>query len=146
MKSYEIYHEVGIHAKPAAVYRALTDPKMLAKWWTSDTRGSAKVGGTLEFWFDEHVKRFEVVELKANRLARWKVLGSDGVEWGKGEIRFELAVHEGETFVTFTHSGWKSRNGALAHCTTKWGVFMLSLKDLLEKKKGRPFPRDVQVT
>jgi hypothetical protein len=32
-----------------------------------------------------------------------------------------------------------------AHCSTKWAVFLLSLKDLLEKDKGQSAPDDVAV-
>ncbi len=146
MKNYEIYHEVGIHAKPAAVYKALTNIDQLAKWWTSDTRGSAKLGGTLEFWFNSHVKPFKVTKLEKNKLVRWKVIGGDGKEWGDKEVRFQLSTKRGKTFVNFTHSGWKTKTGALAHCSTKWGVFMVSLKDLLENSAGKPFPKDTQVS
>ncbi len=31
------------------------------------------------------------------------------------------------------------------HCSTKWAVFLMSLKDLLEKSDGRPAPRDVKI-
>jgi hypothetical protein len=32
-----------------------------------------------------------------------------------------------------------------AHCSMKWATFMLSLKDLLEKGKGRPSPNDLHI-
>ena len=32
------------------------------------------------------------------------------------------------------------------HCTTKWGTFLLSLKQLLESGTGAPEPRDVQIS
>jgi hypothetical protein len=33
----------------------------------------------------------------------------------------------------------------LPHCSTKWAVFMLSLKELLEKGKGHPAPDDIEI-
>jgi hypothetical protein len=47
--------------------------------------------------------------------------------------------------VQFTHSGWDDNMGMFPHCSMKWAVFMLSLKDLLEKGKGHPFPDDLQI-
>jgi hypothetical protein len=31
------------------------------------------------------------------------------------------------------------------HCSTKWAVFLLSLKALLETGAGSPFPHDTQI-
>jgi len=31
------------------------------------------------------------------------------------------------------------------HCSTKWGVFLLSLKSLLETGKGSPHPNDLKL-
>ena len=33
----------------------------------------------------------------------------------------------------------------MAHCSCKWAVFLLSLKDALETGKGRPFPDDIHI-
>jgi uncharacterized protein YndB with AHSA1/START domain len=145
MKTYEIYHEVGIKAAPEAIYQALTDPKKLAQWWTSDTRGESEVGSHLEFWFGELCQKFEVVTLKPNELVRWKGAKGGIDEWVGTEISFALESDEGQCWVRFIHSGWKDNKGILAHCSTKWAVFMLSLKDLLEKGKGHPVPNDWEV-
>ena len=47
--------------------------------------------------------------------------------------------------VHFTHSGWADDLKMFPHCSTKWAVFMLSLKDLLETGKGRPAPNDIPI-
>ena len=44
-----------------------------------------------------------------------------------------------------SHSNWADDTDFLAHCSTKWAVFLLSLKDLLEKGKGHPAPEDVPI-
>ena len=145
MKTYTIHHEVGIKASPEAVYQALTDTKKLAGWWMSDTRGKgSKVGDVLEFWAEDFCQKFEVVELRPGTLVRWKnTEGPD--EWIGTEVAFELNADEKQCWVHFSHSGWRSDTGILPHCSTKWAVFMLSLKDLLEKGKGHPYPKDIQI-
>ena len=45
----------------------------------------------------------------------------------------------------FRHAGWKAPVEFMHHCSTKWAVFLLSLKALVETGKGRPFPDDVKV-
>ena len=147
METYTIHHEVGIKASPEAIYQALTDTRELAGWWTSDTRGNgSKVGGVLEFWFGDSCHKFEVVELQPGKLVRWKADSKAGAdEWAGTEIAFSLSVDQRQCYVRFSHSGWRSDSGILPHSSTKWAVFMLSLKDLLEKGKGQPAPNDVQI-
>ena len=147
MDTYSIRHEVGIKAAPNAVFQALTDLEKLSGWWTSDTRGiGSEVGGVLEFWFGDFCQKFDVVELQADKLVRWKAHAGEGVdEWAGTEVAFSLSADEKQCRVHFSHSGWLRDSGFLPHCSTKWAVFLLSLKDLLEKGKGQPFPDDVQV-
>jgi uncharacterized protein YndB with AHSA1/START domain len=147
MKTYNILHEVGIKASQKDVYQALTDTKKLAEWWTTDTRGSgSKVGDVLEFWFGDFCHEFEVIELQPGKLVRWKANRKKSIEeWAGTEVTFSLSADEKQCCVHFSHSGWKRDNGIFPHCSTKWAVFMLSLKDLLEKGKGNPAPNDVQI-
>ena len=147
MDTYSIRHEVGIKASPEAVYGALTEVKKLAGWWTSDTRGDgSKVGGVLEFWFGDFCQKFEVVELQPGKLVRWKGDREEGIEeWAGTEVSFALSADEAQCWVEFGHSGWREQTDFFAHCSTKWAVFMLSLKDLLETGKGRPAPDDVPI-
>jgi len=61
------------------------------------------------------------------------------------EILFELRAEQAQTFVRFTHSNWKEASDFMAHCSTKWAVFLLSLKDAVENSKGKPFPNDIHI-
>ncbi|MHB1605766.1 MAG: SRPBCC family protein [Leptospirales bacterium] len=140
MSTHQIRHLVGIKASPNAVYKALTDPDQLAKWWTSDTRGTSEVGNHLEFWFGDFCQEFEVTALEPQELVRWKGTEKGIDEWVGTEITFRLKPDDTQIYVHFTHSNWGSDTDLLAHCSTKWAVFLLSLKDLLEKGKGRPSP------
>jgi len=147
MQTYTILHEIGIKASPEAVYQALTDTKQLAGWWTSDIRGSgARVGDVLEFWFGEVCHAFEVEALEPGRLVRWKSDQRESIaEWAGTTVAFSLHPDGKQCRLRFSHSGWRRDDGILPHSTTKWAVFMLSLKDLLEKGRGQPAPHDVHV-
>jgi uncharacterized protein YndB with AHSA1/START domain len=145
--TYEIRHEVGVRASPHEVYEALTDVKKLAAWWTSDTRGKgAKVGDVLEFWFDDFCQKFQIIKLQEDKFVHWKATQKESMdEWFGTEIIFSIEKDEKQTIIGFTHSGWESADGMLPHCSTKWAIFMLSLKELLEKGKGRPTPDDIEI-
>ncbi|MGO9612619.1 MAG: SRPBCC family protein [Dissulfurispiraceae bacterium] len=143
--SYEIDLQVGVKASPEEVYKALTEPKRLAQWWTSDIRGSgSKVGDVLEFWFGDFCQKFEVKTLKPGKHVHWKAKeGMD--EWAPTEISFSLTTDDVQTLVRFRHSGWKKNTEFFAHCSMKWATFLLSFKDLLEKGKGKPAPNDLEI-
>jgi hypothetical protein len=52
------------------------------------------------------------------------------------EIRFRLEWRDDQTFVLFSHEGWRKPNEFMHHCSTKWATFLLSLKDLVENGKA----------
>ena len=60
-------------------------------------------------------------------------------------VTFELEPGDRQTYVNFSHYNWQQADAFLAHCSTKWGVFMLSLKSCIETGKGRPFPDDIHI-
>jgi uncharacterized protein YndB with AHSA1/START domain len=136
----DILHRVGIAAPIAKVYSTLTTLEGHQGWWDANATGDAKEGGELTFF--RHV--FQVVETRPNELVKWRcVSGSE--EWVDTTIEFKLAARDEQTFVLFTHAGWKRPVEFMHHCSTKWATFLLSLKELCEQGKGRPAPRDVQV-
>jgi hypothetical protein len=49
------------------------------------------------------------------------------------------------TIVLFKHEDWKEPVEFMHHCSTKWAIFLLSLKELVETGKGSPFPDDVKI-
>ena len=72
-------------------------------------------------------------------------MGDDAGEWLDTRICFDLEQLEDQVMVNFRHTDWKAETPFLAHCSTKWGVFMLSLKDYLETGTGKPFPHDIHI-
>lgn len=146
MNTYAIKHHVGIRAPAHTVYQALTDVPKLAGWWTSDTRGASEVGRELEFWFGKFRQAFQVTALEPDQRVRWQALDGGMSEWTGTEVSFELNEADGQTSVGFTHAGWADNAKFYPHCSTKWAVFMLSLKDFVETGTGRPAPNDVQIS
>ena len=144
-----ILHRVGIKAPIAEVYQALTTVEGLAGWWTHNTQGDGKVGGMLRFRFSAagvEIGGFDmkVLELQAATQVLWQVI--DGpAEWIDTKISWELQ-QEGEfVLVYFKHQGWKEPVDFMYHCSTKWALFLMSLKSLLETGKGAANPDDVKI-
>ncbi len=146
----DILHKVGIKARAEEVYKALTTRDGLAGWWTTNTRGEGNVaGGAIDFRFSvDGVEmggcEVKVLELAAGRQVLWQVVGGPA-EWIGTRIAFELRQQGEYCIVLFKHQGWKEPVEFMHHCSTKWAIFMMSLKALVESGKGAPNPDDVRI-
>jgi hypothetical protein len=141
----DILHKVGIKSSSQDdVYKALTTVEGLSGWWTNDTRGESKVGGVLQFRFHAGGFDMKVLELHPARHVLWQVVEGPK-EWIGTKISFDLNQQGDWTIVLFKHQGWKEPVEFMHHCSTKWGVFLLSLKSLLETGKGAPHPNDIKL-
>jgi hypothetical protein len=99
----------------------------------------------IEFRFAVGGFDMKVVELVPGKRVLWEVdEGPD--EWVGTHVSFDLR-QEGEfTIVLFEHRGWAEPVEFMYHCSTKWGTFLLSLKQLLETGQGAPDPDDVPIS
>ena len=142
----DILHRVGIKSpSPAHVYKALTTLEGLAGWWTDDTTGSTEAGGAIHFQFGERgFFDMKVLELHPDNRVLWQVIGGPA-EWIGTKVSFELRRDGDYTILLFKHQGWKEPVEFMHHCSTKWAVFLLSLKSLIETGKGAPYPDDVKI-
>ena len=141
----DILHRVGIKSSsPDAVYQALSTRKGLAGWWTENTQGDENIGGVLQFRFGAGGFDMRVLELEPAHRVLWQVV--DGPEeWIGTKVSWELKQEGDHTIVLFKHEGWKEPVEFMHHCSTKWAIFLMSLKSLVETGKGNPSPDDVRI-
>ena len=145
----DILHRVGIKSSPEEVYKALATRDGLAGWWTGDTQGESKIGGLLKFRFSAggtEIGGFDmkVLELQPARRVLWQVVGGPQ-EWVGTKVSWDLKQDGEYTIVLFKHQDWKEPMEFMHHCSTKWAVFLMSLKSLVETGKGAPSPEDIQI-
>ena len=136
----DILHRVGINVSADKVYKALSTIEGLRHWWTLDTKGTTKRGGIINFGFC----KMKVLESKPGKLVHWQCVGGPR-EWLGTEVIFNLVRKQSQTFILFKHAGWKEPVEFMHHCSTKWAVFLLSLRDWLERSEGRPAPYDLKI-
>jgi uncharacterized protein YndB with AHSA1/START domain len=145
----DIVHRVGIRSPVRSAFEALATRDGVAGWWTEDTTGDGSEGGTLKVRFTSGEAEIgamtvKVVDIRPDALVLWEVV--DGPEdWIGTRIRFELKPEDGQCIVLFRHEGWAERVEFMHHCSTKWAVFLMSLKALVETGTGLPSPRDVKI-
>jgi hypothetical protein len=86
----------------------------------------------------------KVLELQPAKHVLWQV--TDGPEEVAGtKTSLDLKQIGDWTIVLFKHQGWKEPVEFMHHCSTKWAVFLLSLKSLLETGKGAPWPNEIKL-
>jgi len=141
----DILHRIGIEGStPEQVYEALTTIDGLSGWWTERTTGATEPGGVIAFRFKDDGFDMNVAELEPGHRVLWEVVGGPE-EWVGTKIHWDLRRDGDYTIVLFKHEGWREAVEFMHHCSTKWGSFLMSLKQLLETGKGAPFPHDVHI-
>lgn len=145
----DILHRIGITASREDVYAALTTIDGLAGWWTEDTKGDDAVGGVIQFRFASVPGGggfdMKVLETQPGELVRWEVV--DGPEeWIGTHVSFDLSREDDYTIILFKHEGWKEEVTFMYHCSTKWAIFLMSLKHFVEAGQGEPAPNDVMIS
>ncbi|HWM41759.1 MAG TPA: SRPBCC domain-containing protein [Burkholderiales bacterium] len=146
----DILHRVGIKSSPDEVYKAVATREGLAAWWTNNTQGDSKVGGLLKFRFSaggSEIGGFDmkILELQPAKRVLWQVVGGPQ-EWIGTKISFDLKQAGDHAIVLFKHQGWKEPVEFMHHCSTKWAIYLMSLKSLVETRKGSPNPNDTHIS
>ncbi|MEU0868995.1 SRPBCC family protein [Nocardia brasiliensis] len=143
----DILHRVGIESPLDDVYTALTTIDGLANWWTTNTHGDESAGGVIRFRFGPEGKEgfdMKITDLRPAERVRWEVV--DGPEeWVGTEVSFALKREGDHAIVLFQHQGWREPVEFMHHCSTKWALFLMSLKSYVETGTGAPDPRDVRI-
>jgi uncharacterized protein YndB with AHSA1/START domain len=145
-----IIHRVGIRASLDQVYDAVATVKGISRWWTHNTSGTSEIGKTIVVRFHALDGReigsmnMEVTALDPNKKVQWKITAGPD-EWIGTNVTFDLHQEDDYSIVIFSHNNWREQVEFTAHCSMKWGIFMLSLKELVETGKGRPSPNDIKI-
>lgn len=146
----DIIHRIGIKTPADQVYKALTTIEGLGNWWTEEVSGDAQIGGRIEFLFRSKTGELigkmvmKVSELNEQKTVKW-ICAEGPAEWIDTDITFDLSTADGQTIVLFGHRNWKEAVEMTAHCSMKWAVFLLSLREYAETGKGKPSPHDLKI-
>ena len=146
----DIIHRIGIRASAGQVYKALSTIQGLANWWTEEVEGDENIRGRVKFTFRSETGDIkgqmvmEIQQLNAQQTVRWQCV--DGpAEWIGTEITFDLSQQDDQIIIIFGHRNWREEVEFMAHCSMKWAVFLLSLREYVETGKGKPSPHDLKI-
>jgi uncharacterized protein YndB with AHSA1/START domain len=129
-------------ASPERVYKALTDARMLERWFPSRVEADVRVGGKIRFFF-EAVERRDDEEHLREGVFRELVPGR--------RVSYTFSLPEGETLVTWTltpkgkgtelklvHSGFRGGPGSeMGQHSSGWAFYVGNLSGVLDGEKDR---------
>ncbi|MCO6146689.1 SRPBCC domain-containing protein [Flavobacterium sp. NRK1] len=135
-------------ASPSKVYDAINNVRA---WWSENIKGDTdKIDSEfLYHYIDVHRARIKVIEMIPNKKVVWHVLDNyfkftkDETEWKGTKIVFEITAKDDKTELLFTHQGLVPDYECYQICHDAWTHYIQqSLKDLIEKGKGSPTPKE----
>lgn len=140
-----VRHRVGIRGSASEIYRALTEADGLVGWWSTTAAGIVEVGRSLDLGFGGIVTlSFVVREMVPNSALRLECPDGPGA-WHGSELHFALEHAEDQVFVSLVHRSDEASDDDFLYFSTKWPLYLLSLRDLIETGKGRPSPNDIPI-
>ncbi|MDX3231036.1 SRPBCC family protein [Streptomyces sp. ME19-01-6] len=113
---------------PEEVWRALTEPALMAHWFPAEVRLEARVGGRIDFVFPGHDvpdTHGAVTELDPPRVFAFT--------WGDDQLRWELRPEADGCALTLTHT-FRDRFGA-ASFASGWHTCVVALATVLNGEK-----------
>ncbi len=120
-------------APVAKVFRSLTEPTELVRWFLKEARLPPKAGASYEFvWQLGYRHRAKVIAFVPNRklTLEWPAKGL-----GMTQVEFTLAARKGGTLLTVRHTGfgrtpaWVENYGGTCQ---GWAYFLTNLKSVLQ--------------
>jgi uncharacterized protein YndB with AHSA1/START domain len=128
----DILHDLTIGVAPAEVFRAISTPAGLDRWWTKRSSGEPRRGQIYELWFSpEHDWRGRVTRCVPNTEFELEVTEADE-DWTGTRVGFRLAESGPGTVVSFYHTGWTAPNSHFRQSSYCWATYLRILKHYLE--------------
>ncbi len=135
-KELEIRQRATIKASPAKVFQALTDPKVLTKWFLRRSRVDLRPGGTMLFkWRNvpEHWGTITKVKKDREFAFLWEYKG----EGGKKDtlVEFRIFRRGKKTRLDLHHTGFLWGKKWIKHyglTQQGWAYYLRNLKSVLE--------------
>jgi uncharacterized protein YndB with AHSA1/START domain len=136
-----IKHYLIINSSADIIYKAITEQKGLASWWTEDTIAVAEKGAIIDFIFgDQYHDKMLITNLVENEAVEWECTLGDP-EWIGTKFKFVLEPKDEKTILRFLHYDWKDETDFFANCNYHWGYYLRSLKLYCETGEGTPFKK-----
>ena len=132
-KPFVIEQSYHFQVPPERVFEALTDPKLLVRWFLSKAMVETKKGGRYVFdWIGGYHMTGTVEGFEPNRAVAysWHDKLEDGV-MADTLASFEVSKRGDGSLLHLRHTGFTDPEH-FAECSSRWGYYLTNLKSVLD--------------
>jgi uncharacterized protein YndB with AHSA1/START domain len=133
VRSFTIEQSYYFRSSPQEVFSAITDPKVLTKWFLSKAEVLPKRGGSYSFdWIGGYRMRGKVKGFAANKAVSYS--WHDKLDSGKmaeTTASFRVAKKGNGTLLKLLHTGFEDPEH-FAECSSRWGYYLTNLKSVID--------------
>lgn len=140
----DIQNVIDIKAPIETVHSLISTSGGIAKWWSPNVLRESKDDEISVHFGDKGKIRLNKVE-DSPTMVQWRVVLHDSTEWLGTDLLFRLTEDNGWTVLEFDHAGWREATSCFRFCSTKWPMFLLSIKWEAEAGNGAAYPNDVKI-
>jgi ketosteroid isomerase-like protein len=135
---------IKVDNTPGEVFNAINNVR---GWWSEEIEGDTeKLNDEFTYHFqDVHRCKMKLIEVVPGKKVVWLVLDNyfsftkDESEWVGTRIIFEIAEHDNQTAMHFTHEGLVPEYECFTACVNGWNQYIQqSLFSLITTGKGQP--------
>ena len=139
-------HFIGAKCTKEEMFNAISKPSELEKWWATRAEGIVESGETLFLIFDKLTTlKLKYEEIVPNQKLVLTCFDSFKA-WDKTQLIFEILEKDNQVFLTQTHQNINPQDvQSLTYFSSKWTVYLLSLKQYLETGIGTPYPYETKL-
>ena len=140
-----VRHRVGVAGDIDRIYRATHEPAGLTGWWASTADGSPDVGQVLDLHFEALATlSFRIAVLEPTARVRLQCVSGPG-PWRDSQLDFTFEQDDKQVWVGLIHENPSAAEDDFVYFSTKWPVYLLSLRDFIETGTGTPYPHETKI-
>lgn len=131
--SFTIEQSYYFDVPPTKVFQAMTDPKILVKWFLSKAKVVPKEGGTYSFdWIGGYHMTGRVKRFETNKAVSYSWHDEmPGGEMAETTASFQVAKKGHGTLLKLRHSGFTDPEH-FAECSSRWAYYLTNMKSVLD--------------
>ncbi len=147
-KSRTIKQRLFIKAPPSKVFKAITEPRLLKRWFIASAKLSPRKGGNFSFkWQGGYTLSGKVLDYTRDKKLSlsWRHGKEEEKPLGTTRVSFKLKPKEDGTILELAHSGYKSGNPWIeeyAMHSSGWAYYLTNLKSVLQHNRDLRSPLD----
>ncbi|HYK93597.1 MAG TPA: SRPBCC domain-containing protein [Thermoplasmata archaeon] len=130
-------------SSPKEVFRALTEPARLVKWFLSGAKVELRTGGAFAFdWLGGYHMESTLTRFRSGRSVGF--LWVDRLPSGKlarTRAEFQVTKKGRGTILRLRHSGFRDPEH-FAECSSRWAYYLTNLKSVLDHRVDLRSPHD----